>query len=72
MHLVNWHRNSICVYVLIAIVRKRLSTNASLYTMLQVLSVTAFEKTPIDQLLNEGAQPNQNPRCDNQLTLSDD
>lgn len=63
---------AICVYVLIAIVKKRLGLTASLYTMLQVLSVTAFEKIPIDQLLNESVQPNQNPGRDNQLILFDD
>ena len=35
------------VYVLVAIVRKRLGLEASLYQILQVLSVTLFEKTPI-------------------------
>lgn len=63
---------AICVYVLIAIVKKRLGLTASLYTMLQVLSVTAFEKIPIDQLLNESVQPNQHPGRDNQLILFDD
>ena len=35
------------VYVLVAIVRKRLEVEASLYQMLQILSLTLFEKTPI-------------------------
>jgi hypothetical protein len=40
------------VYVLVAIVRKRLRlTDLSLYTILQILSVTLFEKTPILQIL---------------------
>src|SRR5206468_6299920 len=43
---------AVCVYVLIAIVKKRLALEASLYTILQMLSVTAFEKTPLNQLLN--------------------
>src|SRR5215469_15313500 len=38
---------AVSVYVLVAIVRKRLGLQASLYTLLQVLSVTVFEKTPI-------------------------
>jgi hypothetical protein len=37
---------AVCVYVLIAIVKKRLALEASLYTILQLLSVAAFEKTP--------------------------
>ncbi|MHB1677539.1 MAG: IS4 family transposase [Sulfuriferula sp.] len=39
---------AIAVYVLVAIVKKRLSTDASLYTILQILSLTLFEKTPLD------------------------
>ena len=38
---------AVSVYVLVAIVRKRLGLEASLYQMLQILSVTLFEKTPI-------------------------
>jgi hypothetical protein len=42
--------SAVCVYVLIAIVKKRLSVKASLYEMLQILSLTLFEKTDILQL----------------------
>jgi hypothetical protein len=42
---------AITIYVLVAIVKKRLNTEASLYTILQILSLTLFEKTPLDQLL---------------------
>jgi len=42
---------AISVYVLVAIVKKRLNIQHSLYTILQVLSVTAFEKVPITQVL---------------------
>ena len=38
---------AVSVYVLVAIVRKRLGLEASLYQTLQILSVTLFEKTPI-------------------------
>jgi IS4 transposase len=38
---------AVSVYVLVAIVRKQLQLNASLYQILQVLSVSLFEKTPI-------------------------
>ena len=44
---------AISVYVLVAIVKKRLGVAASLYTILQILSLTLFEKTPLDQLLND-------------------
>jgi IS4 transposase len=37
---------AIAVYVLVAIVKKRLGSEASLYTILQILSLTLFEKTP--------------------------
>ena len=42
---------AVSVYVLVAIVRKRLDLEASLYQILQILSVTLFEKTPILQAL---------------------
>jgi hypothetical protein len=42
---------AVSVYVLVAIVKKRLSLDASLYTLLQILSVTLFEKMPIYQPL---------------------
>ena len=42
---------AVSVYVLVAIIRKRLGLEASLYQTLQVLSVTLFEKTPILQAL---------------------
>jgi IS4 transposase len=40
---------AVSVYVLVAIVKKRLGLNASLYTLLQILSVTLFEKMPLQQ-----------------------
>lgn len=42
---------AICVYVLVAIVKKRLKLELSLYTILQILSVTLFEKVPVLQAL---------------------
>ena len=42
---------AVSVYVLVAIVKKRLQISASLYQILQILSLTLFEKTPLDQLL---------------------
>jgi hypothetical protein len=42
---------AVSVYVLVAIVKKRLGLPQSLYTILQVLSVTLFEKVPIQQAL---------------------
>jgi hypothetical protein len=42
---------AVSIYVLVAIVRKQLELEASLYQILQILSVTLFEKTPILQAL---------------------
>ena len=42
---------AITVYVLVTIIKKRLNLDASLYTILQILSLTLFEKTVINQLL---------------------
>ena len=42
---------AVSVYVLVAILKKRLDLSASLYEILQILSLTMFERTPLDQLL---------------------
>lgn len=42
---------AVSVYVLVAIVKKRLQISASLYQILQILSLTLFERTPLNQLL---------------------
>jgi hypothetical protein len=42
---------AISVYLLVAIIKKRLRLDASLYTLLQILSVTLFEKMPVNQAL---------------------
>jgi len=44
---------AVSVYVLVAIVKKRLNISASLYEILQILSLTMFERIPLDQLLNK-------------------
>ena len=60
---------AISVYVLVAIIKKRLNLDQSLYTILQILSVTLFEKTPILQALAPSRIPiSEVPIC-NQLTL---
>jgi len=60
---------AITVYVLVAIVKKRLSLQASLYTLLQILSLTLFEKTPLHQLLNQIEEPDEPLPNANQLNL---
>ena len=60
---------AICTYVLVAIARKRLGLSSSLYTILQILSVTLFEKTPILQALSLMPHADLQAELDNQLYL---
>jgi hypothetical protein len=60
---------AITVYVLVAIVKKRFSLTASLYTLLQILSLTLFDKMPLDQLLAESEDDAQSTANINQLNL---
>ncbi len=60
---------AISVYVLVAIVKKRLHLDQSLYTVLQILSVTLFEKTPLLQALSNIDYKDQTEDHDNQLNL---
>jgi len=62
---------AVAVYVLVAITRKRLGLKASLYQILQILSVTLFEKTPILQALHDADSQDDLPRDSNQLILFD-
>jgi hypothetical protein len=60
---------AVSVYVLVAIIRKRLGLKASLYQILQILSVTLFEKTPILRTLQTTDPQFDLPNSDNQLNL---
>lgn len=62
---------AVCTYLLAAIARKRLNVQASLYTILQILSVSLFEKTPINQALSIADTPFAGEVNDNQLNLFD-
>jgi hypothetical protein len=62
---------AVSIYVLVAIIRKRLGLEASLYQILQILSVTLFEKTPILRALQESDFENDLDDCGNQLSLFD-
>ena len=62
---------AVSVYVLVAILRKRLKITASLYEMLQILSLTIFERMALHQLLARTPQDANSPDCDNQLFLFD-
>ena len=52
---------AVCTYVLIAIVKKRLKLSHSLYEILQILSLTMFETTSINQLLETGSNDSPPP-----------
>jgi hypothetical protein len=60
---------AVSVYVLVAIVRKRLGLDASLYETLQILSLTMFETTPLHQLLKLDSPSAISPSMPNQLNL---
>ena len=60
---------AISVYVLVAIMKKRLKIEASLYTILQVLSVTMFERISLLQTLTETSYKDDQDQLDNQLIL---
>ncbi|MBZ5499862.1 MAG: IS4 family transposase [Acidobacteriia bacterium] len=60
---------AVSVYVLVAIVKKRLQLDQSLYTILQILSLTCFEKTPIYQILTDSSHEPPNSDSGNQLAL---
>ena len=62
---------AVSVYVLVAIVRKRLGVDVSLYQILQILSITLFEKVPILQALEASNSQSDLPDSSNQLNLFD-
>ena len=62
---------ALCTYLLVAIMKKRLRLQSSLYTILQILSVSLFEKLPVYQALTNPQPASQLHRPDNQLSLFD-
>lgn len=60
---------AVSVYVLVAIIKKRLKLNASLYTLLQVFSVTLFEKIPLNTVFLEHSKLAEEDMFHNQLNL---
>ena len=60
---------ALSVYVLVAIVKKRLNLDASLYTLLQIFSLTLFEKMPIQQAFPGNDYKSHNDMLGNQLNL---
>lgn len=61
---------AVCVYVLVAIVKKQLQSDKSLYSILQILSVHVFEKEPLYQVLNDSASQNREGDICNQLNFN--
>jgi hypothetical protein len=62
---------AVSVYVLIAIIKKKLNLDVSLYTLLQILSVTIFEKMPLQQAFQENGTALNTMENRNQLNLYD-
>ena len=62
---------AVSVYVLVAIVKKRLALEISLHEILQVLSVTLFEQVPILQAFGDAESQEKSPTISNQLNLWD-
>jgi hypothetical protein len=60
---------AVSVYVLVAIIRKRLKLEVSLYTLMQVFSVTAFEKVSIESVILQTTDSSEYVLNDNQLNL---
>ena len=60
---------AVSVYVLVAIIKKRLNLSRSLYEMLQILSLNLFEKTPLDIALSRTPTPSESDQDGNQLIL---
>jgi hypothetical protein len=63
---------AVSVYVLVAIVRKRLNLDASLYTLMQVFSVTVFEKASIESVIFQSTDSSAYEIDDKQLNLFSD
>ena len=62
---------AVSVYVLVAIVKKRLKLPLTLYETLQILSLTLFEQMPLDQLLSRAVADLDSGDTDNQMNLFD-
>lgn len=62
---------AVSVYVLIAIIKKRLNLDVSLHTLLQILSVTVFEKIELTQAIADAPMDKNQTTIDNQLILFD-
>lgn len=62
---------AVCTYLMVAIAKKELKLERSLYEILQIISVSVFDKTQLNQLLSEYDLLNSNDSTSNQLILFD-
>lgn len=62
---------AICTFVLVAMMKKKLKIAHSMNDILQILSVSAFDKTPVNQLFKQGNKNAENDKTCNQLNLFD-
>jgi len=62
---------ALCTFLLVAVMKKKLNIERNLYEILQILSVSQFEKTPINIMLSETKLQNLNEQAEKQLTLFD-
>lgn len=62
---------ALCAYLLVAIMKKELHIDQSLYTILQVVSVTLFEKTQMNELFSNSLRTETSPESQKQLNLFD-
>ncbi len=62
---------AVSVYVLVAIAKKRFMLKQSLYEILQILSISIFERMPINQLFQQTQLQYFKEQNDNQLTMFD-
>ncbi len=60
---------AVCTYVLVAILKQKLNLDHTMNQILQILSVSAFDKTPVNQLLNQTTLQESEPTVSNQLSL---
>jgi len=62
---------ALCTYLLVAILKKKLNLNQNIYEIIQILSVSVFDKTPVNQLFMNENYNNQKLLPSNQLILFD-
>jgi len=62
---------AICTYLMVAIIKKELKIEKNLYEILQIISVSVFDKTQLNQLLNKSRTTNNEESNSNQLNLFD-